>query len=343
MKKIAYFDTSHDMPEEIISAAGFIPYRILGQVHEPAGPADQYLPEYSCPFACSCLTEVLQASDSWAGIVFANGCDTTSRHFEIWKLHVNTPFIHWFNSPVEDGQSAVKFFVEELRRLIAHIEECYSQEISTTTLRRAISDANEVKFLLGRLSSYRAVKDISNREYFEAVKKALQGSKSQVIRELREMVAAWAYRPVFPEGKKRFLLTGSDVTYGEWMDFLDECGIRVVRDDLSLGERYFARLIPENADPLEALASYYLSIPRPAAKTSIARRVDYLLQAVRQTPVDGVISQNLKFCEPYAQESVTVNRALKDQGLKLIHLEREYTAAPDQQAVDKLHAFIETL
>ena len=99
----------------------------------------------------------------------------------------------------------------------------------------------------------------------------------------------------------------------------------------------------ENADPLEALASYYLSIPRPAAKTSIARRVDYLLQAVRQTPVDGVISQNLKFCEPYAQESVTVNRALKDQGLKLIHLEREYTAAPDQQAVDKLHAFIETL
>lgn len=34
MKKLAYFDTSHEMPLEIIMAAGFVPYQIMGDVHK---------------------------------------------------------------------------------------------------------------------------------------------------------------------------------------------------------------------------------------------------------------------------------------------------------------------
>jgi benzoyl-CoA reductase/2-hydroxyglutaryl-CoA dehydratase subunit BcrC/BadD/HgdB len=80
---IAYFDSSHDMPEEILMAAGKIPYKILGDVHTPNDPADKYLFETFCPAARSFLTEALSSSNKWEGIVAAHGCDATHRQFDV--------------------------------------------------------------------------------------------------------------------------------------------------------------------------------------------------------------------------------------------------------------------
>jgi benzoyl-CoA reductase/2-hydroxyglutaryl-CoA dehydratase subunit BcrC/BadD/HgdB len=80
---IAYFDSSHDMPEEILMAAGKIPYKILGDVHTPNDPADKYLFETFCPAARSFLTEALCSPNKWEGIVAAHGCDATHRQFDV--------------------------------------------------------------------------------------------------------------------------------------------------------------------------------------------------------------------------------------------------------------------
>ena len=46
-KKLAYFDASHECPEEILDAAGFTPFKILGDVHKSNDPADQYLNNFA--------------------------------------------------------------------------------------------------------------------------------------------------------------------------------------------------------------------------------------------------------------------------------------------------------
>jgi benzoyl-CoA reductase/2-hydroxyglutaryl-CoA dehydratase subunit BcrC/BadD/HgdB len=127
------------------------------------------------------------------------------------------------------------------------------------------------------------------------------------------------------------------------MDTLDDCGIRVVRDDLSIGERFFATLIPDRNDPLDSLIEYYTDIPKPATRPTIQKRLDYLYQALQETEVDGVFSQNLKFCEPYAYDSVPLNNALRSRGYKVIHLERDFSPAPDQQLANRLMAFVEMM
>ena len=122
MKKLAYFDTSHEMPLEIIMAAGFIPYKIMGNVHKSNDPADKYLSSFFCPAARSWLTEALTDSKDWAGIIFAQGCNNTNRHYDIWKLHVETPFLHWFGAPLLERAAAQKYYRVELQRLISHLE-----------------------------------------------------------------------------------------------------------------------------------------------------------------------------------------------------------------------------
>jgi len=343
MKKLAYFDSSHEMPLEMIMAAGFTPYKILGDVHQSNDPADKYLSSFFCPAARSWLTEALAHSQEWAGIIFAQGCNATNRQYDIWKVHVQTPFLHWFGAPLLDSASAKKYYRVELQRLISHLENQFGIKITSEKIKEAIGKSNEIKKKLQRLAALRAQKDIPNRDYLAAVIKCLTSPVDEVVTWLDSEITAWNSKPAFPVDKKRFLLTGGDITYVEWMDTLEDCGIRIVRDDLSVGERFFATLIPDKNDPMDALMEYYMNIPRPATRPTIQKRLDYLCQALGETKVDGVLSQNVKFCEPYAYDSVPVNNALKDRGYKVIHLERDFSPAADQQLANRLAAFVEMM
>ncbi len=331
------------MPEEVITAAGFSPMKIMGDVHASNDPADQYLQKFFCPAARSFLTQALAQSHQWAGIIVAHGCDATNRHYDVWKLHVKTPFLYWFNNPIRNDAVAKRFYIEELKRFIAALQRHYGISISNDALKKSIAQSNDIKMRLRELAKLRSMKDIANREYFTLVSACITKPKEECISLLQQAKSDWESRPEFPSHKKRFYLTGSDITYAEWMDLLDECGIRVVRDDLSIGERYFTNSFPEREDPLEAIADYYLTIPRPATKISLDGRIDFILQSLKQTHVDGVLSQNLKFCEPYAYDAVTVNNELRSNGYKVLHLEREFSPAFDQQVMNRIAAFTEIL
>lgn len=343
METIGYFDSSHEMPEEIVTAAGFVPYKILGSVQEPTDAADRYLPAFSCPAARSWLTEALVKSGQWAGIVVAQGCNATNRHYDVWKMHVETPFLYWFNCPAKRTGSAVRFLKKELQRLIQGLEERFKVRITDDGLKKAIAGANAVKSRLRTLSALRDTRDVPNGELLKVLFTCLQQERNRLVPQLDRLIEAWQRRDPFPAGKKRILLTGSDVTYVEWMELLDECGLRVVRDDLSIGERYFSASIPEDGDPLDALVRYYMSIPVPATRPGLGERIDHLRHMLDDTQVDGVVSQNLKFCEPYAYDAVLVKEALEAKGVRVIHLERQFTALEDQQAANRLMAFAELL
>ncbi|MEX2716285.1 MAG: 2-hydroxyacyl-CoA dehydratase family protein [Candidatus Sigynarchaeum springense] len=342
MKTIAYFDSSHDFPEEIAMAAGLVPVKILGDVKVDNAPADQYLQNFLCPAARSFLTDALAHSGNWEGIIVSHGCDITHRSFDIWKKHVKTPFIYWLNVPMVYGtQSAANFFKKEMERLIKALENHFKVSITPDKLQAAIKESNDVKKRLQRLSALRATKDIPNRDYFDVCVKAITMAKDDVIKILDETLKDWSARPPFPTGMKKVLLTGSDITYPEFMDTLEAAKIRVVRDDLSIGERYFATLIPEKADPLDALVEYRFSIPRPATKNPPDPRTDFLLKALADSGLDTVVSQNVKFCEPYLFDTVHIEKIMRAKGYKYIHIEREFSPVKDTQAINRLEAFLE--
>ena len=331
------------MPEEVIVAAGFTPSKILGDVHLSNDPADHYFPKFVCPAARSWMTEALARSGEWEGIIFAHGCDATNRHYDVWKMHVKTPFLYWFNNPMKDDAIARRFFIGELERMISALQKHFGISISSDSLREAVRSSNDIKRRLQKLSILRSEKDISNREYLAILLNCVREPRESSLKALDSALVDWEARPAFPQGKLRFYLTGSDVTYPEWMDLLEQCDIRVVRDDLSLGERYFATLIPENEDPLESLAEYYLNIPKPATKLTIEKRTGFILKSLEESSVDAVLSQNLKFCEPYAYDAVTINEEIREKGYRVLHLEREFSPAMDQQVINRITAFTEML
>lgn len=340
---IAYFDSSHDLAEEIIMAIGKTPYKILGDVHTPNDAADKYLFETFCPAARSFLTEALSFSEKWDGIVVAHGCDATHRQFDIWKRHVSTPFIYFVNNPLSRvSKSSRKFYKIELETFIQALEQQYNVKITRAKLKEAITTSNQVKRLLQQLGKLRGTKDVPNREYFNVCKIAVQEDKSSLLPKLQQKLSEWQKYPEFPANFSKILLTGSDVTFPEFMDLLEKAKLRVVRDDLSIGERYYAALIPDMEDPLDALIEYQYLIPRPSTKHPADPRLDYLLNAYESSNLDGIISQNLKFCEDYAYDSVWLSDTFKEKDIPSIHLERDFIAE-DQQFFTRIEAFKELL
>ncbi len=343
LRKFAYYDTGHEFPEEIVMAAGFTPYKILGDVHESTDLADRYVHNYICPFSRSALTEGMLKSNEWAGIAFCHGCDTTNNQFDIWKYHVETPFLYWINTPANNNGPARKFHVRELKRFIDHLEKAFNIDISNKKLGEAIRTSNRIKALLRGLGALRSKKDIPNPEYQQIMRKSIQTPKPELIRELESTLKDWEARPEFPSGMVPVLVTGSDISYPEWMEVLESAGLRCVRDDMSLGERYYAQSIPETGDPVEALVEYNSKIPQPPTRLPFEARLDYLLACLRETPVKGVVFQNLKFCEPHLLDLPYMTDQVKKAGYKVITIEREYTPVIDQQVVSRLETFREII
>jgi len=203
--------------------------------------------------------------------------------------------------------------------------------------------SNRIKGLLRQLGGLRAKKDIPNPEYQKIMRKSVQTPKAELIKELDSCLKDWQSRPEFPSHMVPVLVTGSDITYPEWMEALEDAGLRCVRDDMSLGERYYARSIPETGDPAEALVEYNSKIPQPPTRMPFEARLDYLFACLRETPVKGVVFQNLKFCEPHLLDLPYMTDQVKKAGYKTIIIEREYTPVIDQQVVSRLETFREIL
>jgi benzoyl-CoA reductase/2-hydroxyglutaryl-CoA dehydratase subunit BcrC/BadD/HgdB len=239
-------------------------------------------------------------------------------------------------------QLARTFYIQELKRFIDNLDKQYSVKVGDKELKDAISLSNQVKSLLRQLAPLRVKKDIPNRDYFEIMRKSIQMPKESLVEDLKKTLADWENRKPFPAGKIPTFLTGSDVSFVEFMDLLDNAGFRVVRDDLSLGERYFATSIPDAASPVEALVTYSFDMPRSATRVPSDGRLEYILAVLKDTKIDTVVSQNMKFCEPYAMDAVWTIPAIKGKGYNCMHFERDFTPA-DNQLFTRLEAFKETI
>lgn len=87
-------------PLEMITAAGFIPFRIKGNVRESITRADTEMETIVCPLVRSCFDMTLKGSyDFLDGLVIPHTCDSVSQTYDIWKYTLKLPYCYFVNVP----------------------------------------------------------------------------------------------------------------------------------------------------------------------------------------------------------------------------------------------------
>jgi benzoyl-CoA reductase subunit C len=345
MVKIAYFDADVVSPEEIFMAAGFTPFRLLGDPTIEHDKVNEHVPPTHCVWAKNILEQAIRGlNPEIRGVVTSHGCDCTNREFDIWVESVDIDFLFYLNVPLKRDKIASNFFLNDLKELISQIEDRFKIKIQPEKIKEAIKLNNHIRKLLKEISEYRSKMILKGSEFHELVKLSQTDDKKKVLDILKKKLMDLENKTPFTEKKmKRILLTGSIIDDTDFLIFLEDKGFQVVTDDLCIGSRYFWNTIEEDKDPIVAITEYHLSKPLYSTKMPSYDRFEFLKFLAKKYEVDGIINIAMKFCEPMLYDHPYMNKRFKELEIPYLFIEMSYNREQYKQLSTRFEAFAEII
>jgi benzoyl-CoA reductase subunit C len=351
-KKVVGYTCSY-VPDEIFHAAGILPFRIRG-----FGATDTTIGDtYFGPFICSLPKCMLQLAGERKfnfldGAIITPGCDSMRRLDECWRKAgsdiegVVPPFFFHFGVPHKYADYTIKWFTEETRRLITAVEEHFKVKIAEVDLMKAIKLYNYSRQLLDRFEALRALAapPFSGEEAL-AVILAGTAMPREEYNALLERFIANAEKSPGIKGRVRLMLVGSANDDVELVRVMEGEKAIVVADNLCFGSRFYTDQVDEDGDPVFALSKRYLSHNEcPRMYGDYRRRLNIISQKVEKAKIDGVVLQNIRFCDLHGAENGLFERDLETKGIPCMRLEREYGPLVETGRMKmRVDAFIERI
>jgi len=334
------------IPEELIEAAGMLPIRILGDSGVAIQEADAYLYANTCFFARSCLELGLQNRYDFLDLFVAgNTCDPIRRLFDVWRHYLPVPAAHLIPIPHRISNRAYIYFADQLRSFKGILEDLTGFSLSPDKLRGAIGLYNRTRDLLKELYELQRSERprIRGSEMMQIIRAAWRMPRTEYNQALERLLEELKGRPPLPKGRARLLMAGSLLDRQELLQLIEDLGGWVISDELCTGTRYFCLKVDTRLEPLEALARRYLDKPPCARMRPYSRRLEYIRQLIDTFRIDGVIHENIKFCELYGQDKPLIREDLQRWNIPVLELDLEYGVRGIGQLRTRIEAFLEML
>ena len=272
------------------------------------------------------------------GLVLMESCDAMRRLADAWHVVRPDDDITQVGLPVTTGPGAEAFFARELGRLLGVLERWSEREVSDRAIHKSVA-------LYDRLAQ--GLKDAAGvcdqKTLQELYNRSVTKPPEETLDALEHLEGAGG---VERRGVPIFLF-GNVLPDPGAMELLDQCGAKVMGDDLCTAAR---QLVPLDLDseepPLTGIARELLARP-PCARTISPSRpgrlADQVEQEARRLGARGVIAHVIKFCDPYLNRMPDIQRALQAQSIPLLVLEGDCTLRSLGQHRTRIEAFIEML
>jgi bcr-type benzoyl-CoA reductase subunit C len=341
--------TLADVPEELIHAAGLLPFTILG-TNKPILKASTHLPDNACSQARSDLELVLTYQrDFFDGYVLPQVDDTTQHLSDIWRRNVPWDYFESFLLPRQvDRPSAREWLLNETLRLKGSLESLTGREISEEGLWESIGLYNQNHRDLRQLYEMkrRYPHLLGNRAFFDIIKSSMWWPKEEHNRLLEGFISSIEEADLMGEGEEgiRVVLSGIVWEPPEIMDILDESGLKVVGDDLCVGWRYLDSDVEPNGDPLRAIVDrHFKRGPFTPIYDKGDRIFENLLDLVTHNRAHGVIYLHIKFNESQDYDLPDLMENMEREGIPLLVVETEYQTTHLAGLRTRIQAFAESL
>ncbi len=337
------------VPEEIIHAAGALPVRITGYSSEvELEDGDAYLYVNNCSFSRSCFQLGLRGGyDFLDGVVGGSTCDGARRLFDLWRHYIGTPFHHIITVPRKYTESAHELYYKQVLAFKEHLEEFLGTKITNESLIKSVELYNESRALLKKLYELRKLDTppITGAETMEVLDASFRMPKELFNKYLSELLNELDKSGNAYKSRARLMVVGSVMANPEFIRCIEGQGALVVTDELCTSTRYWSDPVILNKDepPLKAISRRYLSNFPCARMVPSDERFNRILGLARDFKVDGVISQIIRYCVPYAHDLPLLRERLKKIEVPLLALDVEYGTSGSGQIQTRVQAFLEML
>lgn len=339
-------------PVEIIHAAGMLPVGLSGGGDRlDIQHADARFGSFICSIVKTTLEMGLRDHlKPLDGVLFSSICDSARNLCFVMKRNFPALYVDFLHLPHNPGSEAsVDFLTSEYRRLIEKLEGRSGRKITESDIREAICLYNRNRQLIGNLYAFRRQKPNLVRAWESYV--LVRAGNFIPVEEHNTMVEAALEHLAQRSGKQRdsirIVIEGAFCEQPplDLIKLVEDAGCYVVDDDYGIGRSWFLQDVPEDSEPVRALAESYV---HRAVYSSVRHdcrvpRWEGLAQKAKRARADAVLFLIAKFCEPAYFDYVLFKKKLEEIGLPHLLLEFEEKQFTFDRVRTEIETFVESL
>jgi len=347
------------IPEALLNLPGCFASRLRAPRCVSTDIASYYMTTRNCPYVRSILERAIEGGYNYLNALFgAEGCAAMERmeeHFFLLKPVKNEKFITTIiDPPMKGDKTNLDYYKNQLRlKVLQPLHDVFGVDISDMALRKAIELTNEINSLITQIGNFRKLDNPPITGYeFHVIQLVTQACPHYLIKpyleetleelKTRELEAKFPFRA-------RVVLAGSEIDDPEFTKLIESCGAMVVADRYCFGSFPGRETIEirDGETAFDAICRHYLywsQCARFMDGEKIDQRHREIKRLVDEFKADGVIYENMKFCEFWSYEKVLASHILGNElNVPCCTIEKEYALGAVGQLRTRFQAFIEAL
>ena len=356
---IALGYTCYHIPEVLLNCGNCFSVRLRAPRTGSMDIATYYMSNFLCGYSKAILERAIEGGYNFLnGILASETCSEMNRSLEHFELLDLVPeekfFITFLDSPFKIADHTVKHYVKQARiHILDKMAQIYGVDTSDEALIKAVEEHNEVCRIMTEIGNLRKADNpvITGYEYHVLNLITYCCPKALILPKLRETLEELRTRE--PDAKKKYrakiVVVGSEMDDPDFTALIEDSGALVVADRYCFGSMPGREeiIIDKNEDVLTQICLHYLKTsqcPRFMSHDKIQERRDYIKNLVKEYNADGVMYEQIKFCEYWGYERALASHIMNNEyGVPTAAVDRQYTASASGQLRTRVQAFVESL
>ena len=347
------------IPETLLNLPGCFSSRLRAPRCVSTDIASYYMTTRNCPYVRSILERAIEGGYNYLEALFgAESCAAMERmeeHFVLINPVKNEKFFSTIiDPPMKGDENNLEYYKAQLQlKVVDKLRDELGVDVSEEAMKKAIEDHNEISRVITQIGDYRKLPNPPITGYeFHVIQLVSQVCPHYLIlpylQETLEELKTREPEPKFPF-RARVALVGSEVDDPEFTKLIESCGAMVVADRYCFGS-FPSReqiVIQPGETAFDAICRHYLhwnQCARFMDGMKIDQRHSEVKRLVDEFKADGVIYENMKFCEFWSYEKVLANHIITEElHIPCCTIEKEYALGAVGQLRTRFQAFIESL
>lgn len=348
-----------NVPEPLINLPGIFSARLRAPRTGSIEMATYYLTSFLCEYTRALLERAIEGGYNFADcLIVPDGCSMLNRCVENMELLKTMTKEHFFYDymeiPMKADDNGLNLYVLQCKNhILKPLSEKFGIDISDGAIRKAVKEHNIVCDLIRQIGEYRKEEKprISGYEFHIITMATYAAPKDLLIPKLEETLEELKDRQ--PDEKNpyriRVAFVGSEVDDVDVVRLIEEGGAYVCVDRFCYGSFPGRDRIEltQDEDALTQVCRQYMyrgQCPRYMNQDKIQERREYVARLAKEYKADGIIYQQIKFCDPWAYERTVGTHVLReDYQYPVLSVDRPYTTGNSGQLRTRVQAFVESV
>ncbi|MCL2893975.1 2-hydroxyacyl-CoA dehydratase subunit D [Brenneria tiliae] len=335
-------------PNEIVYAAGMVPFGIWGTEGKEISQAKKYFPPFYCSLALSSLEMGLDGElNKLSAVIIPVLCDTLKCLGQNWKVGVpQVPFIQMVHPQNRKTSAGIHYLAEQYRKVAAQLAEISGQPVSAQSLTMAIEAFNQHRAVMREFSDVasRYPHLISPLSRNVVIKSGYFMDVSAHTRAVREIIDICRQQPQEEWDGYKIVVTGIIADSPAILRLFADNNMAIVADEVAHESRQFRQDVPHDGDPFIALARQMAELEGCSLLYDPEKkRAEVVADMVKKHGAHGVVYLLTKFCDPEEFDAPIVRKYLEREGIPSITIEIDQQTKSYEQARTALQTFADVL